>query len=367
MTRVLMYSPTRRADKGGVQRMMDDLERMLPDHDLSVRRMGPDETEETEGIAFHPTADATDEGTPTLAAIPKAASSAVNLAQVLRRERPDVVNIHFPTGVMSYFMGMRPFFKFKLLVSIHGGDVLRPTPQMKVHLPRFLRAADAITAVSQELAQTAQDYAPAIAPKLHYIPNGADADFWRPVDVPVIPGRIVSVGRLLTIKGFDLLIEAMKALPNAVAHIYGEGDERTKLQSQIDAAGLNARVVLKGHVSPDQLRTALSEAEVFAMPSRGEGMPLALIEALACGCPAVATDVGGIPDVLTQDAGRVVPRENVPALADALSEALSGAAHYTRQGARARAEAFSHTACYDQYAQLIHSLAARDQRGHAAE
>lgn len=86
-------------------------------------------------------------------------------------------------------------------------------------------------------------------------------------------------------------------------------------------------------------------------------MPLALLEALACGCPAVGSDVGAIPDVLEGAAGTVVPVEDVEALTTALAAALSGEATLSREAARARGEQYSQQACYGAYADLLHRLA----------
>ena len=170
--------------------------------------------------------------------------------------------------------------------------------------------------------------------------------------------RIVAAGRLLPIKGFDVLVEALGRLGDADLRIMGEGEERARLQSRIDAAGLGERATLLGHLPPEAMRAELRAGRVFAMPSRGEGMPLALLEALACGCPAVATPVGAIADLLGGEAGTLVPVEDAAALAGALGRALEGEAGLTRAGARALAERYSEEACYGAYADLIGTLAA---------
>ena len=338
--------------------MLDRLERALPEAGVETSRMGPDEPEGGHRISLEAGAGA--RGRPALSAVPGAAASLVSLARVLARIRPDVVNLHFVTGAVVYFLALRPAFGFRLVLSAHGGDLLRATPQMRKRLPGFLRAADHVTVVSDELARVALDHGVAKG-RLLRIPNGADTGFWSPGDAPPVPNRIAAAGRLLAIKGFDLLIDAMAGLPEAEAVIMGEGEAREELAARIEAAGLGGRVTLAGHVAPERLREELRRAALFAMPSRFEGMPLALIEALACGCPAVAAGVGGVPEVLTPEAGRVVPPDDAGALREALAEGLSGAAPYTRDGARARAERFSEGATYGAYAELIRDLARRER------
>lgn len=355
----LLISAAPRSDRGGVQRMMERLERALPLAGLACARLGPDEPDPARRLRLE--AGAAASGRPALGALPGAAGSLLRLSRALARLRPSVVNLHFVTGAALYLLALRPVFGYRLVLSVHGGDLLRPTPQMRARLPGFLRAADAVTAVSDELAEAALALG-ADPARLHRIPNGADIRFWSPGEPSPEPGRIVSVGRLLPIKGFDLLLDAVATLPEARVTIFGEGEARPDLEAQVARLGLGGRVALPGHVPPERLREALRGAALFAMPSRFEGMPLALIEALACGCPAVAAGVGGVPQVLSPEAGRVVPPEDAGALREALAEGLSGDAPYTREGARARAERFSEDATYGAYAALLSDLA-RTARG----
>lgn len=353
--RVLLHSAAPRSDRGGVQRMLDRLERTLPDAGIETARTGPDEPDPMMRLPLEAGASAS--GRPAAAALPAATASLGALARRLARLKPDVVNLHFVTGAVLYFLVLRPVFRYRLVISTHGGDLLRTTPQMRDRLPGFLRAADAVTVVSEELAGIVRDHGVPEA-RLRRIPNGADTAFWSPGPPDPEPGRIAAVGRLLPIKGFDLLIEAAAELPGAHVTIMGEGEARADLEARIAARGLSGRVTLPGHVAPERMREELRRASLFAMPSRFEGMPLALVEALATGCPAVAARVGGVPEVLTPEAGRIVPPDDAGALRDALAEGLSGEASHTREGARARAECFSEDATYGAYADLIRELAA---------
>lgn len=352
--RALLFSAAPRADRGGVQRMLERLERTLPEAGIETARLGPDEPDPARRVTLEAGAGAS--GRPALGAIPGAAASLTALARALARLRPDVVNLHFVTGAALYFLALRPVFGYRLVLSAHGGDLLRTTPQMRARLPGFLRAADHVTVVSEELARVALAHG-VPEDRLARIPNGADTAFWCPGDPPPEPGRIAAAGRLLPIKGFDLLIDAAADLPGATVAIMGEGEARAALEARIAERGVGDRVGLLGHVPPERMRAELRRAALFAMPSRFEGMPLALVEALATGCPAVAARVGGVPEVLTPEAGRIVPPEDPAALRDALSEGLSGAAPHSREGARARAERFSEAATYGAYADLLRDLA----------
>ena len=353
---MLLFSAAPRSDRGGVQRMLDRLETALPEAGIEAARMGPDEPEGEGRVRLALEAGAGASGRPALSAVPGAAGSLMALTRALARLRPDVVNVHFVTGAAVYFLALRPLFGYRLVLSAHGGDLLRATPQMRARLPGFLKAADHVTVVSEELAGRARAQGAPEA-RLTRIPNGADTGFWSPGGAAPEPGRIAAAGRLLPIKGFDLLVEAMAGLPAASAVVMGEGEGRGDLERRIEAAGLGGRVTLAGHVPPERMREELRRASLFAMPSRFEGMPLALIEALACGCPAVAARVGGVPEVLTSEAGAIVPPDDARALRAALAAGLAGEAAHSRSGARARAEAFSEAATYGAYAELFQALA----------
>lgn len=145
---------------------------------------------------------------------------------------------------------------------------------------------------------------------------------------PAAPAPVMlAVGRLVAQKGFDTLILALRHWPDGPAPrliILGEGPLRAQLQAQITQAGLDAQVDLAGHV-PDVL-PYMARADLFVMPSLWEGFPLALIEALGCGCPVVASDCpGGMRSLFGADApGTVVEGHDPADLARAMAQTLAG-------------------------------------------
>ena len=177
---------------------------------------------------------------------------------------------------------------------------------------------------------------------------------------------VAALGRLVPVKGFDLLVEAMPALlaavPGAHAVVIGDGPEAVALASRAERLGVSARVRLYGP-SADPA-AILAAADVLAAPSRNEGMGRALVEAMALGVPVVGADVGGIPSVVGDDeAGRLIPPDDVPALAAALVELGRDESVRAKcaDAARKRAETFStgvaDTLMLDLYAALV-----RDKR-----
>lgn len=136
---------------------------------------------------------------------------------------------------------------------------------------------------------------------------------------------IVGVGRLVWVKGFDVLVAALPGVvaevPSARAILVGEGPERTALDGQAAALGVGDRLRLGGAADAAGLLESLAAADVCVAPSRNEGMGRALVEAMALGLPVVGSAVGGIPSVIGPDeAGRLIPPDDPQALTAALVE-----------------------------------------------
>jgi glycosyltransferase involved in cell wall biosynthesis len=130
---------------------------------------------------------------------------------------------------------------------------------------------------------------------------------------------IVSTGRLVDDKGFDVLIEAFARvasdLPEWKVHIYGEGPAKKSLQNLISILGMDNRVVLKGQTK--DVQSALASSSFFVLSSKAEGLPMSLIEAQSCGLPCISTDCApGIREIVDDyKSGFITPVGDVPVLA----------------------------------------------------
>ena len=303
---MLCYACVPAADRGGVQavfcRVSDALR--AAGHRVTAAWAHPPSAARPDDVHWPL---ATDVRRP-LADAAAVARSLARLARRLRAERPDIVNVHFPMGQSAYFALLRPFLGYRLVLSLHGSDLLEPVGPVRRVLGALLRRADAVVVVSRPMRRVALERHRVDPARVHLVPNGIDVRFWAPDatpgEPPTGPLRLVAVGRLVDVKGFDLLIDALAALSrtrpglDASLEIVGDGPERAALARRVDAAGLADRVTLAGHLEPVALRERLRAATLFVLPSRSEGVPLALLEAMAAGVAVLAADVGGVGDVL---------------------------------------------------------------------
>lgn len=262
------------------------------------------------------------------------------LRRTLKERKPDAVCLHYVTARAGYLLALRPAFGYALLLSARGSDLLRPRPFDRRLLPALLQRADGVVALSEALSHAVEDLTSAPPPPVVY--NGVDTEFWSPArsTPPVVP-TVISVGRLEHVKGHDVLINAMQPLREAIPDVrlilVGDGSRRQKLVEQVHALGLDRNVVFPGALTQADVRRRLRESTVFCLPSRSEGLSNALLEALSTGVPAVASDVGGIPEVLAGGGGTTVAAEDPHALASALA-ALIRDADAREQAARAARE-----------------------------
>jgi glycosyltransferase involved in cell wall biosynthesis len=179
------------------------------------------------------------------------------------------------------------------------------------------------------------------AGRLHLIPNGVDTTLFEPTAVSAAgPRRVVYVGRLAPEKDLGTLIEAAAKLVARLdlrLTLVGQGPERARLEALARERRVPLEVVPV--VPHDRLPAILAGAAAFALPSLTEGHPKALLEAMACAVPCVASDVGGNRAILgAAGAGLLVPAADAAALAGALERVLTDEPLARDLGRRARAE-----------------------------
>jgi glycosyltransferase involved in cell wall biosynthesis len=178
--------------------------------------------------------------------------------------------------------------------------------------------------------------------RIEVLPNGVDIDRFRPSD-----GRdpvVLFVGSLIERKGVRYLLQAMpaihKVLPEQRLIIIGDGPQQSELQALTSQLGLTEVVQFLGGQPPDVVSRWLARAKLLVLPSIEEGLGVVLLEALASGTPCLGTSVGGIPDVVTEEVGTLIPPADTGALARAALHLLGDPGRWQAlsRAARRRAE-----------------------------
>ena len=267
--------------------------------------------------------------------------SAAAISRVIRRFRPDVIHTHLSKAGL---LGRPVALATSRAVRIHtfhgtvfGGYFGATATGAIVRAERLLgHRSDAIVALSDRQREELIDARIAPAARIKVVPLGLDLERFAMVrddaarqsarsmlGIPADALVIVAIGRLVPIKRLERLIDAFAVVagrvPGSLLYLVGDGSERETLQARVSAAGLLDRVTFVGWSgsTPDWY----AGTDVVALTSDREGTPLALIEAAAAGRPVVATDVGGVADVVADGTtGFVVPASSVDALADRLTQ-----------------------------------------------
>lgn len=153
---------------------------------------------------------------------------------------------------------------------------------------------------------------------------------------------ILYVGYLWVRKGLLELIEAFQEVhaesPNAYLLICGAGDEELTIRAAAERSPASGKIQFLGNVDPDEIHRFMQASDLFVLPSHAEGMPNAVMEAMACGLPTVCTSVGGIPAAIGDSQGALlVPPHDSGALAAALGSVLADSDRRHTMGVHARA------------------------------
>lgn len=185
-----------------------------------------------------------------------------------------------------------------------------------------LKNASGVICVSRDLENIARALG---AKSTTVIPPPLDLPDFEEKEFRRMDKVIISIAILTPVKGISYLIRAMRRIHDAELVIIGNGPERKKLESLSLNLKLNDRVSFLGWVNHgSRFWNCLQKSTVFVLPSISEGLPRALIEAMACGLPVIATKVGGIPEVIKDGVnGFLVPPQNEEALAEAIEKVLN--------------------------------------------
>ncbi|HVN52339.1 MAG TPA: glycosyltransferase, partial [Acidimicrobiales bacterium] len=242
----------------------------------------------------------------------------------------DLVHGHF-SAAGPLISAMARAIRVPYVVTEHSSSFsgMNPAnPSSRRGLARARRVGDeaaVVIPVSSEL-QRAMELR-GVRAKFETVPNPVDTTIFRPpCDLPAsTTTEIVSVGRLVPIKGHDLLLDAFARLrrrrPGLRLTIVGHGPEETALQSQAGRLGIEDLVTFTGALPAAAVADRLARSHVFALASRWENLSVAVLEACVVGLPAVVTRVGGLPEIEAESL-HLVPPDDVDELVRSLDDVL---------------------------------------------
>jgi glycosyltransferase involved in cell wall biosynthesis len=285
--------------------------------------------------------------------------------------RPDWILAHFtlPGGEVARRWAGR--FGIPYAVVLHGADVPDSQkgrfgavyPLIKPLVRRVWRQAARVIAVSDGLRELALRTWP--EGRIEVVPNGVDIERFRPAEMPTVRDGgtlvVVAVARLVEIKGLQHLIAALARIPADMRsqirlRLCGTGPYEGELRRQVREAGLDAQVEFAGLVPYERIPEEFQGADMFALPSLQEGLPLSLLEAMACGLPVMASRVGGVPAVICDgENGFLIPAGDVEKVSKAIVQLASDSILRARvsKAARHTAQSWSWDSIWERYEALL--------------
>jgi glycosyltransferase involved in cell wall biosynthesis len=282
------------------------------------------------------------------------ARNALYFADLFSRHNIEHCHVHFANRAAHTALFLKNMTGITFSVSAHGQDFMIDLGNDEL-LREIFREAEFIAAETDYSMKLLQKRCPESADKIHRVYNGMDLGSISPGqrERPPGPTTILSVGRLVTFKGFEVLIEACAELDqrNFAFHceIVGDGPLREELEAAILHHRLGKRVQLCGSLSQESVFSKLQDCDIFALASltdqngASDVFPTVILEAMALARPVVSTRLAGIPEsVVDGVTGLLVPPDDSQALADALDKLVRNSAMRSSFGAAGRSRIEQH-------------------------
>jgi L-malate glycosyltransferase len=254
--------------------------------------------------------------------------------------KPDLIHAHYAVGywLWAYQSKFHPY-----IISVWGSDVVSfPDNFLKKSLlKRILTSADAITATGIYLKDKTVQLFPQVERKISIVPFGVEIPAEIAERIAADKVRLVFLKAHEKIYGTDLLLSAMeqviKTHPNIYLTMAGQGSMTEALKNQARQLGIDDHVDFCGFVEHDQVYSFLSGHDILVMPSLQEAFGVAILEASAAGLPVIASDIGGVPEVLIHEkTGLLVPPGDTDKLAQAIIRLADNADLRKQMGAAGR-------------------------------
>ena len=255
--------------------------------------------------------------------------------------QPELLHAHFATKPAAAAQELAAELRVPFTFTAHGYDIYRRPP---ADFADRASAASAVITVSEANARYIVKTFGVPTAQIHVIPCGVDAERFSPHGERLEPPHIVCVARLRPVKNLGLLLEACASLRargvQFCCMVIGDGSCRDELEAMRARLGLARVVEFAGAAEQAEVLAWWQRATIAALTSTSEGMPVCLMEAAACGVPAVATAVGGVPELIEEGVtGFLTTPGDAGGLADALERLLRDPELAARMGVAARRRA----------------------------
>jgi L-malate glycosyltransferase len=342
----------------------------------------PSRVAPSERLVFH---EVTVPGYPLFEHAPYSLALASKIVEVADHHQLDVLHVHYAVPhAASAYLARQLLGKAapRLVTSLHGTDVtwVGAHPSYRPITCFAIAASDAVTAPSDYLRREARHRLGLAAEvAIEVVPNFVDTDHFAP-PAPRDRRRLAAlfpasddagegpilfhVSNFRPVKRvgdlFEVLARVRRALPARLV-LVGDGPERAAAEARAAALGLSRQVCFLGRRA--EFADLLGAADAFVLPSETESFGVAALEALSAGVPVFAYRVGGLPEVVAADVGRLVEPYDVDALARAIVESLASTAARDTLGAAARAhvlERFRRQPAIDRYEAIFRRVRGRD-------
>lgn len=265
--------------------------------------------------------------------------NAFELKKIYKKIKPDIVNVHYASG---YGTLARIARLKNILLSVWGSDVYdfpNETKFKKKILTKNVLYATNIASTSRIMAKELKKQVPRLKKEIYITPFGVDVDNFKKIETNKEKDKI-KIGNIKTLNnsiyGIDVGILAVKRLIDKlisnkeaelankiIFNIYGDGPDKNQLQKLIKDNELEDVVFLKGKIPNDKVPKALNELDIFCITSNKESFGVAVIEAMACELPVVATNADGFCEVMEDNkTGYIVEKENIEQIAEILEKLL---------------------------------------------
>ncbi len=285
--------------------------------------------------------------------------------RLIKKLQPDLIHAHYAVGFgwWGYYSRFHPF-----LLSVWGSDIVSfpSNPIKRLFLKKILSSADYLSATSNYLKKKTIKLSPRHEPKISIIPFGVivpDKITYKKDDDSI---RLVYIKMHEKIYGPDILLRAMSKVIESKPQVHltmaGAGSMTAELQQQAKQLGIENNITFCGFIDHKKIAPFLTKHNIMVMPSLQESFGVAVLEASAVGLPAIACNVGGVPEVLiSEKTGILVSPGNIDELARAIIRLVDNADLRMEMGKAGRkmvAEKFRWEICLDKMSELYERLIA---------